>query len=87
MGKRRKRRSYDKEFKLMIVNLIQSGRPAKTVAEENNLDDHMVRRWVREYDKYEGNSFQGNGNAVQTPEEARIAQLEKELQKVKTERD
>jgi transposase len=83
----RKRKSYDREFKLMIVNLVDSGRDAKSVAEENDLDANIVRRWVREFHKYKKNSFQGNGNPVQTDEEARFAQLEKELNRVKMEQD
>lgn len=34
----RKRKSYDRECKLMIVNLVYSGRDAKSVADENYLD-------------------------------------------------
>ncbi|QZE14198.1 transposase [Halosquirtibacter laminarini] len=83
----RKRKSYEREFKMMIVNLVDSGRDARSVAEENDIDAHMVRRWVREFRTYEKNSFQGNGNLVQTDEEARISQLEKELKQVRMERD
>ena len=53
------RRTYDKEFKTMIVNLCLSGRVARDVAEEMDLDRSMVQRWVREYHIYKGNSFPG----------------------------
>ncbi|QZE13628.1 transposase [Halosquirtibacter laminarini] len=70
---------------MMIVNLVDSGRDAPSVAEEHNIDAHMIRRWGREFHTYEKNSFQGNGNPVQTDEEARISQLEKELKQVRME--
>ena len=63
------RRKYDKEFKLMVVNLCLSDRKAKEVASEMELDRSMVQLWVREYHIYSDNSFKGNGNAVMTTEQ------------------
>ena len=82
-----KRRRYDKEFKLMVVNLCLSGRKPSDVAKEMDLSPSMVQRWIREYNKYEGNSFQGNGNPVRTAEEEEIARLKAELRQTQIERD
>jgi len=85
--KTRKRKVYDREFKLMVVNLCLSGRVASEVAREMELDRSMVQRCVREHNKYLDNSFQGNGNPVMTDEEKEIERLRKELHKTKIERD
>jgi len=38
---------YENEFKVMIVDLLNSGRRLKEVSEEYNLNDSMLRRWNR----------------------------------------
>lgn len=62
------RRKYDKEFKLMVVNLCLSERGASEIASEMDLEKSVVQRWIRGYSTYSGNSFKGNGNAVMTAE-------------------
>ncbi|WP_461632423.1 transposase [Labilibaculum euxinus] len=82
-----KRTVYDREFKLMVINLCLSGKTASSVAEDMDLDKSMVRRWVREHNKYQDNSFQGNGNVIMTDSEEEIYRLKLELKQVKIERD
>ena len=36
---------------MMFVNLEDSGRDAKSGAEDNDLDALIVRRWIREFHK------------------------------------
>ena len=43
-------RQYENEFKIMIVELLQSGRSIKEVSSEYKLNDSMIRRWRREYE-------------------------------------
>jgi transposase len=40
---------YEKEFKVMIVELLNSGRKLKEVSAEYSLNDRMLRRCKREY--------------------------------------
>ena len=82
-----KRTVYDREFKLMVINLCLSGKTASSVAEDMDLDKSMVRRWVREHNKYQDNNFQGNGNVIMTDSEEEIYRLKQELKQVKIERD
>ncbi|WP_461639404.1 transposase [Labilibaculum euxinus] len=82
-----KRTVYDREFKLMVINLYLSGKAASSVAEDMDLDKSMVRRWVREHNKYQDNNFQGNGNVIMTDSEEEIYRLKQELKQVKIERD
>ena len=84
---KRKRTVYDREFKLMVINLCLSGKSVSSVAEDMDLDKSMVCRWVREHNKYQDNSFQGNGNVVMTDSEQEISRLKQELKQVKIERD
>ncbi len=40
---------YDDEFKIMIVELLQSGIKPKQASEEYGLNPSMIGRWRREY--------------------------------------
>lgn len=84
---KKERRKFDKEFKLMAVNLCLSGRPTKEVGEELGIKPDLVRRWKREHKSYGENGFSGNGNANLTAEQKEISQLKKELREAQLERD
>ena len=79
-------KQYSKAFKLMIVDLLESGQSARTISEEYELNDSMIRRWKREH---LGNkeSFTGKGNISLTAEEKEIRRLQKELREMQMERD
>lgn len=77
---------YEREFKLMIVELLKAGQSVKSVSEEYHLNDSMIRRWRREYSS-EKEAFTGKGIPSLTPEEKEIAKLKKELNEVREERD
>lgn len=79
-------RHYEKEFKVMIAELLEAGQSVKSVSEEYNLDGSMIRRWRKEYNSGK-ESFTGKGNASLTPEEKEIVRLKKELKEVQEERD
>ncbi len=44
-------------------------------------------KWRKEYDEFGQGSFPGNGNVKQTPEQERIAELERKLKDAEIERD
>lgn len=77
---------YEKEFKIMIAELLEAGQTAKSVSEEYGLDQSMIRRWRRENNSGK-EPFTGKGIASLSPEEKEIAKLKKELKEVKIERD
>ena len=79
-------KSYEKEFKVMIVSLLDSGQSVKEISEEYSLDPSMLRRWRREQHSNR-ESFTGRGKASLTPEEKELAALKKELADVRMERD
>ena len=84
---KRERRSFDKEFKMMAVNLCLTGKSTQTVADELGIRDELVRRWKREYNQFNEGSFSGHGNATFTAEQKEIVRLKKELKDVQEERD
>jgi len=84
---KRERRHFDREFKLMTVNLVYTGKSTKEVAEELGIKPDLIRRWKREHESYGGNSFTGQGNALLTEEQKQIIRLKKELREAQLERD
>ena len=42
-------KKYDNEFKVTIVELLNSGIKAKQVSEDYGLNVNMIGRWKREY--------------------------------------
>ena len=81
----KKRRSYDKEFKLMAVELMTSGKTSVEVGKDLGIEPDLVRRWKREYERYNEGSFSGKGIPNMTPEEKEISRLKKELSDSKLE--
>ena len=84
---KRERRHFDKEFKLMAVNLCLTGKSTREVAEELGLRTELVTRWKREYNQFKEGSFSGHGNINMTEEQKEIARLKKELREAQLERD
>jgi len=81
------RRHYDREFKLMAIELLNSSnKTASQVARELEVPPDLLNRWRRELSTNE-HSFQGNGNANLSEEQKEIVRLKKELESAKIERE
>jgi len=82
-GQRRARRKFSPEFKRDAVELVRSsGRPIAEVAEELGLWDSTLGNWVRQ-----AQVDDGERDGATTDEQQRIAELEAELAKARSERD
>ena len=81
------RKKYDKEFKLMAVELIESHKTVTEVAKELGVHKNLLYQWRDKLLKKGRHSFSGNGNKTLTPEESEIERLKKELREVELERD
>lgn len=81
------RRSFDKEFKLMTVELCSTGKSTTQVAKELGIRPEIVRRWRREFEAKPSGSFTGHGNPSLTPEQQEISNLKRQLQEAEIERD
>jgi transposase len=76
---------YPKEFKIRAVRLSeQDDMTCVEVAEDLDINVHTLYSWREKYKKHGDDAFPGTGN--QTPEDERIAELEKEVEKLKNER-
>lgn len=83
----KERRKYDREYKQMVVELSLQRSDIPELAQELGIKPDLIYRWKREYRALNGHSFPGNGNLKQTPGEAEIARLKKELRETQIERD
>jgi transposase-like protein len=71
-----KRRTFDKQFKLMIFDLINSGQKVSKVSVDYGLNDAMIRRWQKEFSNPDRPSFTGKGVIALSPEEKETRQIE-----------
>ena len=81
------RKKFDKAYKLMVVELVLSGKSKRSVSEELGLKPDYVNRWVREYKANKEGSFSGNGNPILSETEKKVLALEKELREAKLENE
>lgn len=75
---------YEQEFKVMLVELLNSGRKVQEVSDEYGLNGNMLRRWKREYEAKSGDFSK---KREVSPEEQELKALRKELREVTLERD
>jgi transposase len=68
----------------MRVELLKSGKTAKSLSEEYNVADGIIRRWKLEYAAKSGDFSK---KRVVSAEELELKTLKKELRDVKMERD
>ena len=78
------RKKYDNEFKVMIVELLESGFKAQQISTEYGVNAAMIGRWKREYKSKFGNFSK---KRVISAEAQELKALKKELRDVKMERD
>jgi transposase len=80
------RRKFSREFKLEAVKMVQErGVAVSQAARDLDLNENMLRRWIKELSEDPQDAFPGLG--TMKPEQAEIARLQKEVAKLKTERD
>ena len=82
-----KTRKYNKEFKEMIVSLLNEGQSSTILAKEYDLNPSMINRWRREFNDLTRPSFTGKGNSRLSDHEKEMVRLKKELKEVTIERD
>lgn len=80
------RRRYTREFKLEAVRLVHAqGLSIAAAARDLDLHSNVLRRWVKDYQDSPTHAFPGHGQMK--PEQAEIAALKREVNKLKVERD
>jgi len=82
---KRKRRSFTKEYKAEVVELIRkSGKSVGAVAKELDLTETAVRRWVQQAEIDSGGGPEG---ALTTAEREELARLRKQVKTLEMERE
>ena len=80
------RRQFTREFKLEAVRLIRErGVPYAQAAEDLGVHPTQLRDWVKKLADDPQDAFPGHGRMK--PEQLEIAQLKREVVKLKAERD
>lgn len=81
-----KRKSYEKQFKLDAVKLVQqNGKSVASVARDLGIDANRLHHWKRQFSDHGMNAFPGNGRLLPQDEEVRRLQRENAL--LREERD
>lgn len=81
-----KRRRFKREFKLEAVRMVvEGGLRVSEVARDLDLRPNMLRRWQREFEADQRQSFPGQGHLK--PDEEEVRRLRRELERVREERD
>lgn len=83
----RERKTYDKQFKLMCVELSNTRTDLAELAKELGITAALLYRWRKEYSEKSGTSFPGNGKVILSEAEQELARLKKELRETQMERD
>ncbi len=82
---RRKRRSFNEEFKAEAVRLVsEGGKSVSQVAKSLDLTDSALRNWVKQAEVDEG---KGPAGALTTAEREELTRLRKENRQLTMERD
>ena len=64
------RKQYDREFKIMAVELSKSRDNLGLLAKELDIRPALLYRWRRDMTEHPQTSFLGNGKVIYTPEQA-----------------
>ena len=80
---RRKRRIYSDEFKLQVVRLFSNGKPKREICEEYEVTGSALDRWIKQFNNSGSLGIKNN----LTPEESELANLRKELRRLRMEND
>jgi transposase-like protein len=81
-----KRKTFSKEFKLEAVRLLELGqKPPTEIARELGINRNQLYKWQEQIDAKGADAFPGKGRRAEKDD--KIARLERELDRVKEERD
>jgi transposase len=83
---KKKRKSYSREFKKEAVALInEKGYSIAEASRNLGIEYSVLRRWKIQFDADPQNAFPGKGK--RSPDDQAFKDLQRELQRVKEERD
>ncbi len=71
------RKNFSKEFKLQVLQELETGKTLSQVCQEHELKQSLVCRWRSERERNPQYAFAGRGNP--SKEETKTAQLEQKV--------
>jgi transposase len=83
----KKRKTFDREFKQMVVELSKNRDDIVKLASEMDINPDLIYRWRRLAKAHNEASFPGHGNQILTEEQKEIVRLKKELRDAQMESD
>ena len=83
MGKTR--RHFSKEFKLNLLNELDSGKSVPQLTREYEIHEGQINRWNSELKKYGEKAFNGNGKLYK--DDNKMAELERKIGQLTMEND
>jgi len=83
----KKRKTFDREFKQMVVELSKNRDDIVKLALEMDISPDLIYRWRRLAKVHKEASFPGHGNQILTEEQKEIVRLKKELRDAQMESD
>lgn len=83
MKTQRKRRKFNQEFKLQMVQLYNNGKSRQDIITEYDLTPSSLDRWIKQYNN--SGSFNHSDNL--TDEQKEIIKLKKQLKEKEIEND
>ena len=69
------RRNFTREFKLSVINELNSGKTAAQICREHNIGSNLLSIWKRDHQTNPQKAFGGSGNIWK--EEAELAKYQK----------
>jgi transposase len=84
------RKTYAPEFKLDAIKLAKSNGNIEATARNLGIASSALHRWIRQQKQHDAQgrpAFTGQGKPALTEQEARIQQLERDLDMARQERD
>lgn len=86
MESEKKRKRFDRQFKLDAVNLVINGsRSVSEVARDLGIEENTLYRWKRDLEREGSDAFPGKGKL--SPQEEELRRLRRELEQAKEDRD
>jgi transposase len=77
---------YSKEFKVDAISLVsEQGYSQADAGRSLGIDPRLISRWIKEYEKGDGQAFRGNGKL--TEEQLEIKRLKEAVKRLTMEKE
>jgi transposase len=73
----KKRRQFNREFKIQVIREVESGTPIAAVGRQHEIHPSLIHKWISQYQSNPEHAFSGPGKAAS--DEAKIAELQRTI--------